>query len=276
MKCGYVAVLGLPNAGKSSLTNFLVGEEVAIVSHRKQTTRNSILGILNGNGFQIIFVDTPGIHHSKNQLDKYMMKNVRGAIAEADVVLYLFDASKEMEAEEFEYIENLKTKTENLILVATKIDKKCVGQRIEPDFEISVKTCEGTKELLDRLVSLLPEREALFDEDLYTDKSIKFLVSEKIREFLLEHLDKEIPHGIAVDIVSFLEDDERVLIEADIICEREQHKGIVVGNGGQNLKELGIFVRSYVENLLDKKCVLKFFVKVDKDWRDKNISQYGY
>ena len=276
MKCGYVAVLGLPNAGKSSLTNFLVGEEVAIVSHRKQTTRNSILGILNGEDFQIIFVDTPGIHHSKNQLDKFMMKNVRSAIAEADVVLYLFDASKEMETEELEYIENLKTKTENLILVATKIDKAVVLQKISPDFEISVKTGEGTKELVDKVVSILPEREALYDEDLYTDKSVKFLVGEKIREFLLENLDKEIPHGIAVDIVSFFEDEDRVLIDADIICEREQHKGIVVGKGGKNLKELGTYVREYVENLLDKKCVLKLFVKVDKDWRDKNISQYGY
>jgi len=276
MKCGYVAVLGLPNAGKSSLTNFFVGEEVAIVSHRKQTTRNSILGILNGDDFQIIFVDTPGIHHSKNQLDKFMMKNVRSAIAEADVVLYLFDSSKQMEDEEVEYIENLKTKTPNLILVATKTDKGSVSQKISPDFEISVKTKGGTKELLDRIVSFLPERDALYDEELYTDKSVKFLVGEKIREYLLENLDKEIPHGIAVDIVSFFEDEDRVLIDADIICEREQHKGIVVGKGGKNLKELGIFVREYVEKLLEKKCVLKLFVKVDKDWRDKNTSQYGY
>lgn len=276
MKCGYVAVLGLPNAGKSSLTNFFVGEEVAIVSHRRQTTRNSILGILNGEDYQIIFVDTPGIHHSKNQLDKFMMKNVRGAIAEADVVLYLFDSSKEIESEELEYIENLKTKTENLILIGTKADKKCVKQKISPNFIISIKNGENTKELLDKIVSLLPEREALFDEDLYTDKSVKFLVGEKIREFLLENIDKEIPHGIAVDIVLFFEEEDRVLIEADIICEREQHKGIVVGKGGQNLKELGIFVRKYVENLLEKKCVLKLFVKVDKDWREKNISQYGY
>lgn len=276
MKCGYVAVLGLPNAGKSSLTNFFVGEEVAIVSHRKQTTRNSILGILNGDDFQIIFVDTPGIHHSKNQLDKFMMKNVRSAIAEADVVLYLFDSSKQMEDEEIEYIENLKTKTPNLILVATKTDKGSVSQKIFPDFKISVKTGEGAKELLDKIVSFLPERDALYDEELYTDKSVKFLVAEKIREYLLENLDKEIPHGIAVDMVSFFEDEDKVLIEADIICEREQHKGIVVGKGGKNLKELGIFVRGYVENLLEKKCVLKLFVKVDKDWRDRNTSQYGY
>ena len=276
MKCGYVAVLGLPNAGKSSLTNFFVGEEVAIVSHRKQTTRNSILGILNGDDFQIIFVDTPGIHHSKNQLDKFMMKNVRSAIAEADVVLYLFDSSKQMGDEEIEYIENLKTKTPNLILVATKTDKGSVSQKISPDFKISVKTGEGAKELLDKIVSFLPERDALYDEELYTDKSVKFLVAEKIREYLLENLDKEIPHGIAVDMVSFFEDEDKVLIEADIICEREQHKGIVVGKGGKNLKELGIFVREYVEKLLEKKCVLKLFVKVDKDWRDKNTSQYGY
>ena len=124
MRCGYVAVLGQPNAGKSSFVNFVVGQEVAVVTHRRQTTRNLILGIRNGEDYQIIFMDTPGIHHSKNQLDKYMNKNVRSAVAGADVVLYLFDGTKEMDEEEKDYIETLKTKTEHLILVQTKSDKK--------------------------------------------------------------------------------------------------------------------------------------------------------
>ena len=273
MKCGYVAVLGQPNAGKSSLVNFLVGEEVAIVSHRRQTTRNSILGIRNGEDYQIIFIDTPGIHHSKNQLDKYMMKNVRSAIAGADVVLYLFDGTKPLEEEELQYIENLKTKTDNLILVQTKADKK--QENLPPKgLEVSVANGKNIETLLGQIIALLPENQQIYDEDLYTDKSISFLIAEKIRGFLLNNIDKEIPHGIAVEITNFEETTDMVLIDADIICEREQHKGIVIGKGGSVLKKLGQETREYVENLLGKKCVLKLFVKVDKDWRDKNIGQY--
>lgn len=275
MKCGYVAILGQPNAGKSSLLNFLIGEEVAIVSHRRQTTRNSILGIKNSKDYQIIFIDTPGIHHSKNQLDKYMMKNVRSAIATADVVVYLFDGSVQMDDEEKDYIQMLKNKCENLILVQTKSDKK----QIENEFDatkISVVSGENIDALVDKIVKLLPERQPIFDEDLYTDKSISFLIAEKIRGYLLNNLDKEIPHGIAVLITSFQESETLVEIEAEIVCEKEQHKGIIIGKGGANLKKLGQETRKYVEDLLEKKCMLKLFVKVEKDWRNKNIENFGY
>lgn len=275
MKCGYVAVLGQPNAGKSSLVNFLVGEEVAIVSHRRQTTRNSILGIKNGEGYQIIFVDTPGVHHSKNQLDKFMMKNVRSAIAGADVVLYLFDGSKPMEDEEYDYIDMLKTKNENVILLQTKSDKKQVEHNL-PALKISVTTGENIEKLLKQIVELLPENQAVYDEDLYTDKSISFLISEKVRGFLLNNIDKEIPHGVAVVVTDFVETENVVNIDLEIICEREQHKGIIIGKGGSVLKKLGQETREYVEELLQKKCVIKLFVKVDKDWRNRNITQYGY
>ena len=275
MKCGYVAILGQPNAGKSSLLNFLIGEEVAIVSHRRQTTRNSILGIKNSKDYQIIFIDTPGIHHSKNQLDKYMMKNVRSAIATADVVVYLFDGSVQMDDEEKDYIQMLKNKCENLILVQTKSDKK----QIENEFDatkISVVSGENIDALVDKIVKLLPERQPIFDEDLYTDKSISFLIAEKIRGYLLNNLDKEIPHGVAVLITSFQESEALVEIEAEIVCEKEQHKGIIIGKGGANLKKLGQETRKYVEDLLEKKCMLKLFVKVEKDWRNKNIENFGY
>lgn len=275
MKCGYVAILGQPNAGKSSLLNFLIGEEVAIVSHRRQTTRNSILGIKNSKDYQIIFIDTPGIHHSKNQLDKYMMKNVRSAIATADVVVYLFDGSVQMDDEEKDYIQMLKNKCENLILVQTKSDKK----QIENEFDatkISVVSGENIDALVDKIVKLLPERQPIFDEDLYTDKSISFLIAEKIRGYLLNNLDKEIPHGVAVLITSFQESETLVEIEVEIVCEKEQHKGIIIGKGGANLKKLGQETRKYVEDLLEKKCMLKLFVKVEKDWRNKNIENFGY
>lgn len=275
MRCGYVAILGQPNAGKSSLLNFLIGEEVAIVSHRRQTTRNSILGIKNSKDYQIIFIDTPGIHHSKNQLDKYMMKNVRSAIATAEVVVYLFDGSVQMDDEEKDYIQMLKNKCENLILVQTKSDKK----QIENEFDatkISVVSGENIDALVDKIVKLLPERQPIFDEDLYTDKSISFLIAEKIRGYLLNNLDKEIPHGVAVLITSFQESETLVEIEAEIVCEKEQHKGIIIGKGGANLKKLGQETRKYVEDLLEKKCMLKLFVKVEKDWRNKNIENFGY
>lgn len=275
MKCGYVAILGQPNAGKSSLLNFLIGEEVAIVSHRRQTTRNSILGIKNSKDYQIIFIDTPGIHHSKNQLDKSMMKNVRSAIATADVVVYLFDGSVQMDNEEKDYIQMLKNKCENLILVQTKSDKK----QIENEFDatkISVVSGENIDALVDKIVKLLPERQPIFDEDLYTDKSISFLIAEKIRGYLLNNLDKEIPHGVAVLITSFQESETLVEIEAEIVCEKEQHKGIIIGKSGANLKKLGQETRKYVEDLLEKKCMLKLFVKVEKDWRNKNIENFGY
>lgn len=275
MKCGYVAILGQPNAGKSSLLNFLIGEEVAIVSHRRQTTRNSILGIKNSKDYQIIFIDTPGIHHSKNQLDKYMMKNVRSAIATAEVVVYLFDGSVQMDDEEKDYIQMLKNKCENLILVQTKSDKK----QIENEFDatkISVVSGENIDALVHKILKLLPERQPIFDEDLYTDKSISFLIAEKIRGYLLNNLDKEIPHGVAVLITSFQESETLVEIEAEIVCEKEQHKGIIIGKGGANLKKLGQETRKYVEDLLEKKCMLKLFVKVEKDWRNKNIENFGY
>lgn len=275
MKCGYVAVLGLPNAGKSSLVNYLVGEEVAVVSHRRQTTRNSILGILNVENAQIIFVDTPGIHHSKNNLDKFMNKNVRNAIAAADVVLYLFDGSIKMDEEEKEYIENLSKKCEKLLLIQTKSDKK----QEKFDFSaisISSQTGNGMKELVEKIVEFLPERQPIFDEELYTDKSINFLIAEKVRGIMLEEFDKEVPHGVAVVVTSFIEEQSLVKIDIDIICEREQHKGIIIGKGGKMLKKIGSQTREYCQQLLDKKCMINLFVKVDTNWRDKNIGQYGY
>ena len=273
MKCGYVAVLGQPNAGKSSLVNYVVGEEVAVVTHRRQTTRIRILGVLNGNDYQIIFMDTPGIHHSKNQLDKFMNKNVRSAIAGADVVLYLFDGAKEMDDEEKQYIENLKTKAEKLILVQTKSDKKSKQQNFDA-LKVSTVSGENVDELIMQIVNLLPEQNRIFDEDYYTDKSVRFLVCEKIRGLLLELIDKEIPHGVAVEILSFQEDEKLVKIEADIICEREQHKGIIIGKGGSLIKQVGQQTRQYVEDLIDKKCTINLFVKVDKDWRNGHIERY--
>ena len=274
MKCGYVAVLGLPNAGKSSLVNRLVGEEVAIVSKRIQTTRNNILGICNGKNFQIVFIDTPGIHHSKNKLDRFMMKNVRNAITTADVILYLVDSGKIVSDEEKDYIKMLKSKAEKVIVVLTKSDKKAVVD-MGGDISISVKENINLDKLINLIVEKLPTGDAIFDEDEYTDKSIKFLVCEHIRGRLLDILDNEIPHGIAV-VCEKLEEKEIVKMDILIILEKERHKGIVIGKGGKNLKEIGISARKYAENLFGKKVNIQLLVKVDENWRNNNISEYGY
>lgn len=273
MKCGYVAVLGRPNAGKSSLVNFYVGEQVAVVSKRQQTTRANILGIVTDKDYQIVFIDTPGIHHSKNALDRFMMKNVRSAISTADVILYLFDASKVIDGEEQEYISTLREKTDKLIVVKTKIDKQNVAN-FASDIEISVNNKINTDKLINMIAQNLPEGDPIFDKDEYTDKSIKFLVCEFIRGQLLDMFDNEIPHGVAVVVENLVEERERVKLDIAIICERENHKGIIIGKGGKNLKIIGSNAREYAEDLFNKQVVLHTFVKVDEGWRDKNVNKY--
>lgn len=275
MRCGYVAVLGRSNAGKSSLVNRIVGEEVAVVTKRQQTTRNNILGIVTSEDYQIIFIDTPGIHHSKNKLDKFMMKNVRSAISTADVVLYLLDAGREVDEEELAYIEMLKEKAEKVIVVKNKIDKKDIA-KVDADISISVKENINIQELVDLIASNLPVQEKIYDDDEFTDKSIKFLVCEFIRGLLLDKFDNEIPHGVAVVVDDYVESNDRVLMDISLVCEKDRHKGIIIGKNGINLKEIGVRAREYAESLFDKQVVIHLFVKVDDDWRNKNINKYGY
>jgi len=276
-KAGYVAVVGKPNAGKSSLVNALVGEKVAIISSKPQTTRDNILGIVNGDNYQIILVDTPGIHHSKNLLDKAMMKNVRSAVSGVDLVLYLIDGTKGPDEEEKEYIEHLSVPT---LIVRTKTDLK--GQKdFEFDYEISSLTGKNMQELKQAILSKLPEYEYenyIYDKDYYTDKSVKFLIAEEIREKALNLLHQEVPHGIAVEIIRFDEKEDIVGIDADIVCEQERHKGMIIGKGGATLKTIGSQTRAFAEDILGKKVVLKLFVKVESDWRNKpqKVKNLGY
>lgn len=268
MKCGYVGVFGRANAGKSTLVNALVGEQVAIVSSKPQTTRDNILGIVNGGDYQIILVDTPGIHHSKNLLDKAMMKNVRSALAGVDVILYLIDGQKEVDDEESDYIEHLKDFELPLLVVKTKKDKKC-GCKHDCDLYISAKTGEGLEQLKSMLVGLLPEGQKVFDDDYFTDKSVKFLIAEKAREVALNLLHDEVPHGVCVQIDKFDEKGNITVIEGNVVCEQERHKAIIVGKGGENIKKIGEQTRIYAQELLGQKVLLKLFVKVDKNWRDR-------
>lgn len=276
-KLGYVAIIGKPNAGKSSLINALIKEKVAIISSKPQTTRDNILGILTSEEYQIIFVDTPGIHHSKNSLDRAMMKNVRSAVSGVDLILYLLDGTKMPDEEEKEYIEHLETP---VIIVRTKIDLP-KQKEFDSDIQISSLTGENLDKLLKMVLDKLPEQKEkryIFEPDYYTDKSVKFIISEEIREKALNLLHQEVPHGIAVEIIRFLEKDNIVEIDADIICEQERHKGMIIGKGGSMLKEIGSLTRKFAESLLGKKVMLKLFVRVEKDWRNKpqKIKNLGY
>lgn len=274
---GYVALIGKPNAGKSSLVNALIGEKVAIVSRKPQTTRDNILGIYNREDCQIIFVDTPGVHHSKNSLDSSMMKNVRTALAGVDLVLYLIDGTTIPDEEEKSYIQHIAC---DKLVVRTKTDLK--GQKpFESDLEVSSVTGDNLDKLIEKIKGYLSEHEKpfyVYPPDYYTDKSIKFIIAEEIRENALNNLEREIPHGVAVEIIKFDERDDIVFIDADIVCEQESHKGIIIGKGGSLLKKIGVNVRKFAEDLLGKKIMLKLFVKVEKDWRNKpqKIKNLGY
>ena len=276
-KAGYVALVGKPNAGKSSLLNALIGEKVAIVSSKPQTTRDNVLGILTTDDYQIVFVDTPGVHHSKNLLDKAMMKNVRSALAGVDLTLYLLDGTKKPDQEELDYISHIEG---DKLIVKTKTDLAKM-QDIENDIALSSVSGENLEELVKRILEYLPEYDEkmyIYPPDYYTDKSVKFLIAEEIREKALELLNQEIPHGIAVEIIRFYEEEEIVYIDADIVCEQDRHKGMIIGKGGSVLKEIGMKARKYASEILNKKVMLKLFVKVEKDWRNKpqKVKNLGY
>lgn len=285
-KSGYVGVVGKTNAGKSTLVNFLVGQKVAIVSPKTQTTRNNILGILTKDNYQIVFIDTPGIHKSQNNLDKQMMKNTRSAVGSADILLYLVDATRKIDKLE---LENITKYSENLPLIVgvSKTDAVrpdeivkilCELGKIKNIKEIipfSSKNGNNTQIILDGILKLLPENEIKnfeFEDEQYTNNSVRFMVAEIIREKALLLLNEELPHGINIEITKFEEGNKLLRLDADLICERESHKGIILGKNGAMIKELGILARKDIEELVGKQTMLKIFVKVDKNWRqNKNL-----
>lgn len=276
-RAGFVALVGKPNAGKSSLINAFVGEKVAIISPKPQTTRDNILGIVSDENYQIVFVDTPGVHKSKNSLDRAMMKNVRSAISGVDVVLYLIDGTTTPDSDELDYISHIESPC---IVVRTKIDLPH-QKEFKSDAQVSALSGENIPLLKNQVLNLLPEypeKHYIYDPDYYTDKSVKFLISEEIREKALLSLHQEVPHGIAVEIIRFYEGENVVEIDADLVCESDRHKGMIIGKGGSVLKKIGSQAREFAQNLLGKKVMLKIFVKVEKDWRNKpeKLKNLGY
>ena len=289
MKSGFVAILGEPNVGKSTLLNAILKEKVSIVSPKPQTTRNKILGIYNDDDGQIVFIDTPGIHKAKNKLDEYMSKAISVAKSDVDLILYVIDATKKITNQTIENL-NKYTNNANVVLVVNKIDDttyaklypeltKCNNlEHIKDIVPVSAKNLKNLDELIKVIKTYLHEDVKYFDEDIYTDQSIKFLVAEIIREKALWLLQDELPHGIAIEIARFDESHEIVEIDADIILEKASHKPIVIGKNGSMLKNIGTKSRNDIEKLLDRQVMLKLFVKVREDWRNSSntIKSLGY
>ncbi len=277
-KSGFVSIVGKANVGKSTLINKLVGEKVAIVSPKPQTTRNKILGILNEEDYQIIFIDTPGMHKAKNKLDEVMDKSINEGMQGVDVLVIVLDGSKKIRPDDIEFVK--KYDKSNTILVISKIDDTTFNKlypqlavfndlkNIKDIIPLSSFNGKNIDVLLEKIKEKLPEGERYFDEDSYTDKSVKFMVSEIIREKMLWKLNDEIPHGVAVEIISFKEKKEVAVISANIICEKQSHKQIIIGSKGSMLKEIGTKSRLEIEKLLGKRVSLDLFVKVREDWRE--------
>ena len=289
-KSGFVTLIGRPNVGKSTLMNYLIGQKIAITSNKPQTTRNRIQTVLTTEEGQIVFVDTPGIHKAKNKLGEYMVNVAERTLNEVDVVLWLVEPSTFIGAGEKHIIEQLKKVKTPVILVINKVDmvkKEEVFSfidvyRKEYDFAaivpVSARSGENTDELVKVLMKYLPYGPQFYDEDTVTDQPERQIVAELIREKALHCLNDEIPHGIAVAIDRMKYRKNIVDIDATIICERDSHKGIIIGKQGTMLKKIGSTARFEIERMLDCKANLQLWVKVKKDWRDSDflIKNFGY
>lgn len=288
-RAGFVNIIGNPNVGKSTLMNRLVGEKLSIVTAKAQTTRHRIMGIINGEDYQIVFSDTPGILKPKYMLQQSMMQFVETAIGDADIILYVTDVVEKGDKNR-EYIERLQRATSPIILIINKIDltdQPRLEELVEmwhtllPKAEIipaSAKSGFNIDNLFARVVELLPHQHAWYDRDLFTDKSLRFFASEIIREKILLNYRKEIPYCTEVVIESFKEEEEIYRIEAVINVMRESQKGIIIGPEGLALKRVGTEARKDMEKFFNKKVFLKMVVKVDPAWREnkRELKRFGY
>ena len=291
MKSGYVAVIGRANAGKSTLINVMVGEKVSIVSPKPQTTRDRILGVLTEDDYQIVFVDTPGIYKARNALTDKMMRTTETSARSVDFILYVVDGHDGISEEDFTLMRKYKDLGIPMAIAYTKIDimpkenipldmAKFSDSGIDLDvFPVSARKGKNVKALKEFLVSKMPEGGKVFEEDIVSDKSERFMISEIMREKILLKFDKEIPHGIAIVINTFEQNDRGVYeINLDIVCERANHKAILIGKQGKAIKEVSSFARQDMEKFLGAKVFLTTYVKVKEDWRERPnlIREYGY
>ena len=291
MRSGYVAVIGRANAGKSTLINVMVGEKVSIVSPKPQTTRDRILGVLTEEEFQLVFVDTPGIYKARNALTDMMMRTTDTSAKSVDFILYVLDGHEGVKEEDFELIKKYKALGLPMAVAYTKIDimpkenipldmAKFADSGLDIDvFPVSARKGKNVKPLKEFLVQHMPEGDKVFEQDIVSDKSERFMISEIMREKILLKFDKEIPHGIAIVINSFELNENGVYdINLDIVCERANHKAILIGKQGKAIKEVSSFARQDMEKFLGGKVFLTTYVKVKEDWRDRPglLREYGY
>lgn len=288
-RSGFVNIVGNPNVGKSTLMNALVGERLSIITSKAQTTRHRIMGIVNGEDFQIVYSDTPGVLKPNYKLQEQMLEFSNSALVDADILLYVTDVQDNPEKNE-DFIEKVKANRAKTLLVINKIDlttQQTLEQLVQfwhkelPDAEIypiSAQERFGVDELFERIKQLLPECPPYFDKDQMTDKPAKFFVTEIIREKILQNYDKEIPYSVEVEVESFKEGDRLIRISAVIYVERDSQKGIIIGKQGKALKKVGTDARKDIEAFFQKQVYLELFVKVDKDWRQKSgrLKHYGY
>ena len=289
-KSGFAALIGRPNVGKSTLMNRLIGQKIAITSRKPQTTRNRIQTVYTSDEGQIVFVDTPGIHKAKNKLGDYMVNIAEKSLKGVDVVLWLVEPTDYIGAGEQHIIEQLKRVKAPIILVINKVDtvkrEQLLGYidayRKQLDFAeivpVSALKGENTDTLIEQIMKYLPYGHAFYDEDTITDQPTRQIVAELVREKVLRSIDEEIPHGVAVVVENMKYTKKMVNIDATIICEKDSHKGIIIGKGGAMLKKIGSLARPEIEDLLEKQVNLQLWVKVKKDWRDSDylIRNFGY
>ena len=289
-KAGFVNIIGNPNVGKSTLMNALVGERISIITSKSQTTRHRIMGIVNGEDFQIVYSDTPGVLKPNYRLQESMLEASESALTDADVLLYVTD-TVETYNKNPEFLEKAKKSGIPTFLIINKIDllpdQKALEELVEkwrdilPDARI-VPICArekfGLDNLLTQIKELLPENPPYFDKDALTDRPARFFVTEIIREKILEIYDKEIPYSAEVVVEKFKEEGKIIHINAVIYVERESQKGIIIGKGGSMLKKTGMAARAEIETFFEKKVFLELFVKVEKDWRsrDRQLKNFGY
>lgn len=290
MKSGVVAVVGRANAGKSTLINVLVGEKVAIVSPKPQTTRDRILGILTRDDYQVVFVDTPGIYKASNLLNQRMQKSTENSVKDVDLILFVIDGHEGVKEGDLETLKKYASLGIKTLCVFSKIDimpKEKMYEELTKFADIdnvevipvSARKGKNVKELLKEIVNLLPEGEPLYSEDVISNRSERFMISEIMREKILLLCDKEIPHGVAIVINEFSRRDNGIYdVNLDIVCEKQNHKAIIIGKQGKKIKEISSFAREGMEKFLDSKVFLTVFVKVREDWRNNpsRLRDFGY
>ena len=293
MKCGFVAILGRPNVGKSTLLNQILGQKIVITTDKAQTTRKRIKGILTDDKGQIIFVDTPGVHRPLNKLGEFLLDEAKVAVPDADLVLFLVDGSEPAGKGDKWIVENiLKESKIPVILVMNKLDKIKNLQKVEenlmsyktlfeeniPIVRISAKTGRNKDTLISNILKKLPEGDKLYPDDVVTEESMRSVAEEIIREKILINTQDEIPHSVAIKIDKYEEKEDIDRIFAIIYCEHKSQKGILIGKGGSLLKTIGTQARLELESIVEKKVYLNLEVKVEKDWRkkDKILENFGY